>query len=248
MTQHNEPLHKNIKPEADAGMRPSDGKDEEKGQPAFALTPLDRQVLSMKDEDYRPHTWENLRDLIDTNRLDLLTRTPSQLAAYLTWTAETKREWGSMTAFIASQRVRWQILPESSASPGSLFAYKSPVPFEDPADYKILMNDWPYGLDNGIVHLVVWLKNKIPTGPEGDMTQEGRELVEAFVQKTFVRPLEEQTEKVKERDGILCFKNWTALQSVRSLEHVHVLARKLPEGLLAKWTEADESLKVDQFS
>lgn len=30
----------------------------------FPLTPLDRQILAQKDEDYHAHTWEELKDII----------------------------------------------------------------------------------------------------------------------------------------------------------------------------------------
>ena len=30
----------------------------------FPLTPLDRQVLAQKDEEYHAHTWEELKDII----------------------------------------------------------------------------------------------------------------------------------------------------------------------------------------
>ena len=33
---------------------------------AFPLTDLDRKILSMTDEEYTPHTWENLKEIIRT--------------------------------------------------------------------------------------------------------------------------------------------------------------------------------------
>lgn len=37
---------------------------EEDPPPAFALTELDQKILSMTDEEYQPHSWGNLRQLI----------------------------------------------------------------------------------------------------------------------------------------------------------------------------------------
>ena len=37
-------------------------------------------------------------------------------------------------------------------------------------------------------------------------------------------------------DRVLWFRNWTGLQSVRGLEHVHVLVRDAPKVLLDWWT------------
>jgi hypothetical protein len=102
------------------------------------------------------------------------------------------------------------------------FNYKNPIPFAHRDDYRILINDWPYGLAPGIVHICVWLKVRLPVdeGNGGDLTMEGRRMVEEFVGRTFVRPLGMQGS-----DRVLWFKNWTGLQSVRGLEHIHVLLR-----------------------
>ncbi|TPR09176.1 putative diphthamide synthesis family protein [Aspergillus niger] len=115
----------------------------------------------------------------------------------------------------------------------------------DPSDYKILRNDWPYGLAPGISHIVVWLRTPVAVKEEnGDVTDESRALIEAFVQRTFVDAVvrEEGVSEAEARDRVLWFKNWAALQSVRSLEHVHVLVRDVSERLLTEWT-GEEGVK-----
>ncbi|KAF4306080.1 hypothetical protein GTA08_BOTSDO14182 [Botryosphaeria dothidea] len=75
-------------------------------------------------------------------------------------------------------------------------------------------NDWPYGLDPGIVHNCVWLKTPLDLKPEdGDLTDQARGLVEEFVKTTFREPLGEE----KNGERVLWFKNWAKLQSVRAL-------------------------------
>lgn len=62
--------------------------------------------------------------------------------------------------------------------------------FEDPSNWKILYNDWPYGIEEKIVHLVVWTKFELeedPESPIGDLTEEARREIEAFVEEKFVR-------------------------------------------------------------
>lgn len=39
--------------------------------PAFNLTPLDRQLLAMKDEDFIAHSWDELRDIIGESEMFL---------------------------------------------------------------------------------------------------------------------------------------------------------------------------------
>ncbi|KAF4162738.1 hypothetical protein CNMCM6936_001714 [Aspergillus lentulus] len=254
--------------------------------PAFNLTDTDREVLAMTDEQFVPHDWDNLKDIIvmgttphrvplplmhplhfqyrinqhkreylmmarlspHTARNDLgaLKRKPSDLFRYLSWSRDTKAQYGSITNFICKRRLGWH-LPEPAGTSDSsgtavadsepVFPYNNPIPFADPSDYKILRNDWPYGLAPGIAHLCVWLRTPVPVQEHGgDLTHESRALIEEFVQRTFVDRLAREGYSNPE-DRVLWFKNWTALQSVRSLEHIHVLVRDVPESILFEWTQ-----------
>ncbi len=53
-------------------------------------------------------------------------------------------------------------------------------------DIRILSNDWPYGIDPNIVHLVVWVKFELEEDPDtGDLTLEARKQINHFVNTTF---------------------------------------------------------------
>lgn len=53
-------------------------------------------------------------------------------------------------------------------------------------DIKILYNDWPYGIDKGIIHLVVWVKFVLEEEPGTDaLKPQTRKDIEDYVQKTF---------------------------------------------------------------
>ncbi|PGH04337.1 hypothetical protein AJ79_07117 [Helicocarpus griseus UAMH5409] len=197
----------------------------------FNLTEIDRQVLSQTDEEFVYHDWADLKDIVAANKLEVFRRKPSDLVRYIAWTTETKAKYGSITNYVCRERLRWQFDPADDPASHC----RNPVPFADPNDYKILRNDWPYGVTPDITHLVVWLKNSIPVKAEnGDMTDESRALIGDFVSRTFVARLEKLFPDAKDR--VLWFKNWTALQSVRSVEHVHVLVRGLPNEILVEWT------------
>ncbi|KAL8388582.1 hypothetical protein RB595_009075 [Gaeumannomyces hyphopodioides] len=192
----------------------------------FPLTDIDKWVLSQTDEEFKYHDWDELREIIDNNKLEVLKRKPSDLRRYMKWTAETKAEYGSMTKYIMVHR-----LPKIWGEPP--FKPVSPVPFQDSSDYRVLMNDWPYGLASGIAHIVVWSRTGIPTDPEtGDMTPESRRTVADFVERFFVATLGPGGE-----NRVMWFKNWVALQSVRALEHIHVMVKDVEPAVLAKWTE-----------
>ena len=66
------------------------------------------------------------------------------------------------------------------------------------------------------------------------MTNESKALAEEFVNRTFVEILKEEGPGAEAR--VLWFKNWTALQSVKGLEHIHVLVRNVPDKVVAQWT------------
>lgn len=212
-------------------------------EPSFPLTDVDRWVLSQTDDEFKKHDWADLERIIGetpelyvlcsppahpraaTNDLSVLKRKPSDLRRYMEWTADIKAQYGSVSRYILVNR-----LPRSWGQPP--FTPESRIPFEHPADYKVLLNDWPYGLEPEITHIVVWSRTPIPTDPDtGDMTPESRARVRDFVARYFVHALGPGGEK-----QVLWFKNWVALQSVRSLEHFHVLVRNVGEATLERWT------------
>ncbi|KAI1608756.1 hypothetical protein EDD37DRAFT_629586 [Exophiala viscosa] len=208
----------------------------------FTLTAIDRDVLSMSDDDFRLQTWEDLKQIIAENNLSILKRRPSDLRRYIKWSAETKAAYGSVPNFVMKERLKWVPLPSSTPETGPMFAVRNSVPFADEADYKILVNDWPYGLAPGIRHIIVWLKIRLDSEPtRGDMTPKSRQLVEDFIQTRFVNRVKDSP---GEKDQVMWFKNWTALQSVPGMEHVHVLVRDVPDSIIQEWTDGARSLST----
>lgn len=210
------------------------------GQPPeespFPLTAIDRELLSMTDEQFTPISWSMLDTYISNNDLEELKRYPSQLRLYMAWTRDIKAKFGSVTNFIVQERVKWTPLPSSEPGAAPKFQTKSSVPFEDPSDYKVLVNDWPYGLEEGITHFVVWSKVPLPADEEtGKITDAGAAITEDFISRHFVDRLRQRgvlgpNESTK--DKVLWFKNWIKLQSVRAVEHAHVLIRGADDGLV----------------
>lgn len=174
-----------------------------------------------------------------SNRLDLIRRKPVERLVYKAWCKGVIAAHGSITSYMCQQRLGWDPLPVSSAT-GPVFAVRDPTPFANPSDYRIQRNDWPYGVfGEGITHLIVWLKTRIATDPEtGLMISESRALAERFVDQTFVERLKKDDPEAATR--VLWFKNWTALQSVRGLEHIHVLVRNVSDKVLAEWLNEDQ--------
>ncbi|KAH9219765.1 hypothetical protein DL95DRAFT_358453 [Leptodontidium sp. 2 PMI_412] len=198
----------------------------------FPLTEVDKWVLSQTDEEFHLHDWEELKEIIANNKLETLKRKPSDLRRYMAWTQATKAQYGSMTSYILQHR-----LPSSWGKPP--FTTTSLIPFASPSDYKILLNDWPYGLTDDITHIVVWSKTSIAVDETtGDVTDESRRVIEEFVRRTFgERVAGKGGGKIEdEMERVVWFKNWVSLQSVRALEHVHVLVKGASKEDLEFWT------------
>ena len=53
-------------------------------------------------------------------------------------------------------------------------------------DIKVLYNDWPYGVEDGIIHLVVWTKFDLEDDPAtDDLTPLARKEIDDYVKRTF---------------------------------------------------------------
>jgi len=88
-----------------------------------------------------------------------------------------KKEYGSIMEFVLSKRLGWK---EPIRAEGK--------PFEKDSDIKILYNDWPYGIDKKIVHLVIWTKFELEDDPlTDDLTAKARKEIDDFVDETFGR-------------------------------------------------------------
>ncbi|KAL8852732.1 MAG: hypothetical protein Q9221_002362 [Calogaya cf. arnoldii] len=181
-------------------------------------------------EETKVFSWADIKSIISTNRLDVIRRQPSTRLVYKAWCKETIATYGSITAYMIASRLKWTPRPDTSSSTGPVFEYNDPTSFADPNDFRILPNDWPYGsFGPEITHLIVWSKPRIATDPEtGFVMAEGKEMIDAFGERTFVKRLELEGD-AEAGERVLWFKNWIALQSVHGLERIHVLVRDVPE-------------------
>jgi predicted NACHT family NTPase len=76
----------------------------------------------------------------------------------------------------------------------------------------------------------VWSKTPIATDDEtGDLTTDSRNILKEFVERIFGDRLG------GDKQRILWFKNWAKLQSVRALEHFHVLVRNASKEDIEFW-------------
>lgn len=189
----------------------------------------DRACLATYDADHTRTSWADVQTLIRNNELDGFRRVPSELRKYREWSAKLIEEHGSIMNFVLSNRLHWSDLTPSGAAP-----------FTDPDDHKILLNDWPYGIDTRITHLVVWTKFELTPEPitmdkpKGDLTPTARKQIQDFVDEIF-------GEKCG-RENVIWFKNWSALKSVHGIEHFHVMILDPEPGFIRGVTSGDVAL------
>lgn len=174
------PAAKEILPYWHVNVAPSDREAE---CPDFLrnLSAKDEGIIGTRDEDFRVLAWDEVRQIIADNGLDRFRRVPSDLRRYLEYNAKLRRDYGSVMDFVLTQRLGWEAPVRSSTgttTPGQLFDVEE--------DVKILWNDWPYGIDPRIVHLVVWTKFDLEEDPvTTDLTDRARQEIETFVQHKF---------------------------------------------------------------
>ncbi|KAH0286569.1 hypothetical protein M436DRAFT_50823 [Aureobasidium namibiae CBS 147.97] len=183
----------------------------------------DQKILATPDSEFRRLSWHEVQEFIRTNRIDLFQRVPSDLRRYKAYTAKLKQEFGSVMNFVMAERLRWQdLVPQGE-------------PFSNPDDIKILLNDWPYGIDTRIVHLVVWVKFQLEEDTiTGDLTDSARQQIDSYVNQTF-------------RDHVgtancIWFKNWASLKSIHAVEHFHVMLFNTDAKFVADVTNGDVAL------
>lgn len=134
------------------------------------LSAKDIGVIGTHDFDYIPQTWEEVVNIVRSGRLQDFRRWPTELRRYREFVWRMNRDKGSVMKYLLKERIHW-------AQP---IAPRSHRPFECEDDFKILFNDWPYGVDRRIVHLVVWTKFELQDDAKTKME------IESFIESTFL--------------------------------------------------------------
>lgn len=79
--------------------------------------------------------------------------------------------------FVLQKRLGWELPIQAEGKP-----------FEKQGDVKVLWNDWPYGIDERIVHLVVWTKFELEDDPAtDDLMEQARKEIDDYVDEVFGR-------------------------------------------------------------
>ncbi|EKD13617.1 hypothetical protein MBM_08335 [Drepanopeziza brunnea f. sp. 'multigermtubi' MB_m1] len=104
-------------------------------------------ILSTPDSQYQRLTWPQVQSITASNALAAFQRVPSDLRRYLAYSHALRQTHGSVMNFVVRERLGWALPVVAEGGGGGV------APFEREGDVKILWNDWPYGVDERIVHL-----------------------------------------------------------------------------------------------
>ncbi|KAL4783152.1 hypothetical protein BJX76DRAFT_348829 [Aspergillus varians] len=182
-------------------------------------------ILSTPDEQYQKQGWEFVRQIVETNKIDQFQRLPSDLRRYLKFKDHIVANYGSIMRFVVKERLCWGDGSAEDLEPKG-------QPFEYEEDMRILHNDWPYGLADGIVHLVVWTKFALEDDPAtDDLTPRARQEIDGFVKRVFCSRIKP--------GQVVWFKNWRSLKSVHAVEHFHVMLHNPDPAFVEEITGAD---------
>ncbi|KAH2119102.1 hypothetical protein KXW65_008718 [Aspergillus fumigatus] len=162
-------------------------------------------ILSTPDAEYKKQDWETVKEIVRSNRIDLFQRVPSELRRYLAFKAHIIANYGSIMRFMAKERLHWGDGDAEDLRPKGR-------PFEFDEDIRILYNDWPYGVEEGIVHLVV-------------------KEIDDYVTRTFRSRMP--------AEQVIWFKNWKSLKSVHAVEHFHVMLYQPDMEFVKEVTQGD---------
>ncbi|KAI9021634.1 hypothetical protein CLU79DRAFT_752541 [Phycomyces nitens] len=132
------------------------------------------------------HPWEEICHFVVTNQITLLRRNRTDEEVYRQWLTETLPKYNSIEDYLLKEKLH----------------------FSDSVDGKpnviILPNDFPYSVDPGIKHILLWSQAPLST--------------------EYVIELLEENYGSKKWEWVY-FVNPPETQSVRLLPHVHVFMR-----------------------
>lgn len=173
-----------------------------------------------------PIKWEELQEIVITNKLDKLGRSVDQERVYRNFKADIEVKGWDLVTNLLIHSLNW--LPNDydcsikSSKAITQIKFTDPRPFSDKEDTKIIWNEFPYYYAEPVAHVCVWVKFPMEADPQseiGDIGAAMKKVIERYVVGTFCEGLEIS------RSDVIWWKNYTAIQSIKALPHIHVAIR-----------------------
>lgn len=171
-----------------------------------------------------PLSWNDVFEIVKSYHLDKLGRSHEDLEDYRNFKKSLEAQKIGITTNLLIKVLKWlppdtdMHIPDSESV--KLVKYNDPRPFADERDTFITLNDFPYYISNKTLHMLVWIRFPMlpdPNSEIGDIDDDTKRIIEKYVCKTFVDYVG------LSRDQIIWWKNYTKIQSIKAIPHVHVL-------------------------
>lgn len=191
----------------------------------------------------RPYEWQDVRNIVGENRLEKFARSVHRTEKYHDFKHQLQQKNYTIFKHLLNNELKWydpkdngglewdQIISEGIPDNHIVINPASYKLFSNKSDLKIVPNHFPYYFEEDVVHLCVWSKLRIDSdenSPIGDISPATREIIDKYVCKTFVDGLGIA------RENLVWFRNWEALQSVKSISHLHVVVKGMTDEQLEK--------------
>lgn len=178
----------------------------------------------------RPFTWEEITTIIDNNKLQFFARSGEETEKYHNFKHSLNQKKTTIFKHLLVNELHW-FNPQDNNGINDIsliddcnlkVVSHSPTNkiFTNGDDLKILRNNFPYYFEPTVKHYCIWSKIPIPSDVNnelGDMSPTTKKIIESYVVKTFVQGFGIS------RNDLVWFRNWGALQSVKSISHIHVI-------------------------
>ena len=182
-----------------------------------------------------PFTWSQIQQIVNANQLESFARSEEQYNSYQNFKHDLSTNGITINDHVLKDELQWKpndIRHQSSTPSPPEYSTSQPqdLIFYNPDDIKIIYNKFPYYFEDSVVHLCIWSKLTIPNDVNstvGDISPLTKQIIERYLQKTFI-------DKGISKQDLVWFRNWSSLQSIRSVSHIHVLLHNVDNSFITK--------------
>lgn len=164
-----------------------------------------------------PIVWQEARDYVASGHLELLKRSPEGTEKY----RQHKQTLSGDISIDVCGKLEWdpQEIIELNTVRFPDVTQKVENAFGSSKWFKTTVNDFPYDFEPGIHHLLIWSKISLP------MYTENSETIQNEIYEKISSFLKYNLELLCHLDNqdYLFFINYSNLQSVKAISHVHLL-------------------------
>ncbi|KAJ8655321.1 hypothetical protein O0I10_009010 [Lichtheimia ornata] len=147
---------------------------------------------SSSDEFYGDHVhkWEEIHHLVSTNQVKLIRRNREGQRRYRAWIEDTLSKYKDIEDYLLTEKLHFPLNDDDEERPHVI----------------VLPNDFPYSMEPGIQHILIWSQRSL--------------------KETYVLEILEERYGSSKWEWVY-FVNPPETQSVRRLPHVHVFMRPI---------------------